>query len=179
MRLLGRFAFVLVVLGLLLGWIVRSRWGTRPGARFWWATFAPAAVHAAYVVQRAVATGLPWVATGAYAAASLALLVAAWLAVRRLHAGPRVWAAAVPIAHALAHAIATSLLGSAFSAASVAPPVVGPALVVGWALVVGSAWVVVLAAGAGGAGPGWWRRRRARLARRDPAASDAPARLDA
>jgi hypothetical protein len=177
--LLGRFAFVLVLLGLLLGWIVRSRWGTRPGARFWWATFAPAAVHAAYVVQRGLVTGLPWAATGAYAAASLALLVAAGLVVRRLDAGPRVWAAGVPVAHALAHAIATSLLGSAFSAASVAPPVVGPALVVAWALVVGSAWVIVLAGGAGGVGPGWWRRRRARLARRDGAVDDAPARLDA
>jgi hypothetical protein len=169
--LLGRFAIVLVVLGALLGWIVRAKWGTRPGPRFWWGTFAPAGLHAAYVVQRAVVADVALVAVGGYAVASAALLAAAAGAVRALSARRRGWAAAVPFAHALLHAIATSLLGAAFSAASEAPPVVGPALVVGWSIVAASAWAVVLVR----VGRPRWRRRRGGTA---APASDAPARLD-
>ena len=171
MRLLGRFAIVLVVLGVLLGWIVRGKWGTRPGPRFWWPTFAPAGLHAAYVVQRAVVADVALVAVGGYALASMALLVAAGGAVRALLAGRRGWAAAVPLAHALLHTIATSLLGAAFSAASEAPPVVGPALVVAWAIVAASAWVIVLLQV--GRPRRWWRRRAAAAP-----AQDAPARLE-
>ncbi len=171
MRLLGRFAIVLVALGVLLGWIVRAKWGTRPGPRFWWATFAPAGLHAAYVVQRAVVGDVALLALGVYALASVALLVAAAAVVRALSARRRGWAAAVPLAHALLHTIATSLLGAAFSAASEAPPVVGPALVVGWSIVASSAWAIVLLHVAR---PRSWRRRRAAAA----PAEDAPARLD-
>lgn len=169
MRLLGRFAIVLVVLGALLGWIVRAKWGTRPGPRFWWATFAPAGLHAAYVVQRAVVGDVALVAVGGYAAASVALLGAAGFSVRALSGRRRGWAAAVPFAHALLHAIATSLIGAAFSAASEAPPVVGPALVVGWSIVAASAWAIVLLR----VGRPRWRRRRG-----GTPASDAPARLE-
>lgn len=171
MRLLGRFAIVLVVLGALLGWIVRSKWGTRPGPRFWWATFAPAGLHAAYVVQRAVVADLSLAALLGYALASTALLVAAGGVVRALSTGRRGWAAAVPFVHALLHAIATSLVGAAFSAASEAPPVVGPALVVGWAIVASSAWTIVLMRV--GRPRRWWRRGRAAAP-----AEDAPARLE-
>ncbi len=171
MRLLGRFAIVLVVLGLLLGWIVRGKWGTRPGPRFWWATFAPAGLHAAYVVQRAAVADVGLVAVLGYALGSLALLVAAGGAVRALSAQRRGWAAAVPLAHALLHTIATSLLGAAFSAASEAPPVVGPALVVAWSIVAASAWAVVLLRVGR---PRGWRRKGAAA----PPAPDAPARLE-
>lgn len=170
MRTLGRFAVVLVVLGALLGWIVRARWGTRPGVRFWWATFAPAALHAGYVVQRAFVAGIAPVALGGYALASVVLLVAAGASVRALSARRRGWAAVVPLAHALLHTIATSLTGASFSAASEAPPVVGPALVVAWSIVAASAWAVVLL---GLRRPGRWRRRGAAAS-----GSDAPARLD-
>jgi hypothetical protein len=169
--LLGRFAIVLVVLGALLGWIVRSKWGTRPGPRFWWGTFAPAGLHAAYVVQRAVVADIALLALGGYALASVALLVAAGVAVRALSAQRRAWAAAVPLAHALLHTIATSLLGAAFSAASEAPPVVGPALVVGWSIVAASAWAVVLLRVA--RPRRWWRRGGAATP-----VEDAPARLE-
>lgn len=170
MRLLGRFAIVLVVLGALLGWIVRGKWGTRPGPRFWWATFAPAGLHAAYVLQRAVVAELGLVALGGYALASVALLVGAGGAVRALSARRRGWAAAVPLAHALLHTIATSLLGGAFSAASEAPPVVGPALVVAWSIVAASAWAIVLMRV--GRPRRWWRRGGG------ASAADAPARLE-
>jgi hypothetical protein len=168
--LLGRFAIVLVVLGALLGWIVRGKWGTRPGPRFWWATFAPAGLHAAYVVQRAVVADVALLALGAYALASVALLVAAGAVVRALSARRRGWAAAVPLAHALLHAIATSLVGAAFSAVAEAPPVVGPALVVAWAIVASSAWAVVLLR--------IGRPRRRRRGGAAAPASDAPARLE-
>lgn len=171
MRLLGRFAIVLVVLGALLGWIVRGKWGTRPGPRFWWATFAPAGLHAAYVVQRAVVADVGLVALGAYVLASVGLLVAAGTAVRALSAHRRGWAAAVPLAHALLHTIATSLLGAVFSAASAAPPVVGPALVVAWSIVAASAWAIVLLRV--GRPRRWWRRGGAAAP-----AEDAPARLE-
>lgn len=171
MRLLGRFAIVLVVLGALLGWIVRGKWGTRPGPRFWWATFAPAGLHAAYVVQRAVVADLALVALGGYVLASVVLLAAAGVVVRALSEQRRGWAAAVPLAHALLHTIATSLLGAAFSAASEAPPVVGPALVVAWSIVAASAWAIVLVRVGR---PPWRRRGRGSTAPR----ADAPARLD-
>lgn len=167
MRILGRFALVLVVLGSLLGWIVRSRRGTRPGRRYWWGTFAPAAVHAAYVVQRAWAAPLEPLAIAAFGVGSVALLVGAGLAVRALARHRRGWSALVPVAHALAHALATSALGPAFSAASAAPPSVGPALVVGWSIVASAAWGVVLL-------PAFGRGRR----RRTGGGTDAPARLD-
>jgi len=170
-RLLGRFAIVLVVLGALLGWIVRAKWGTRPGPRFWWATFAPAGLHAAYVVQRAVVADVALLALAAYALASVVLLALAGLGVRALSAQRRGWAAAMPLAHALLHTIATSLLGASFSAASAAPPVVGPALVVGWSIVAASAWAVVLLR-VERPRP-WWRRGRTATP-----AEDAPARLD-
>lgn len=171
MRLLGRFAIVLVVLGALLGWIVRGKWGTRPGPRFWWATFAPAGLHAAYVVQRAIVADIALLALGGYALASVALLVAAGVVVRALSVQRRGWAAAVPLAHALLHTIATSLLGAAFSAASEAPPVVGPALVVGWSIVAASAWAIVLMRVA--RPRRWWRRGGAAAP-----VEDAPARLE-
>ncbi len=171
MRLLGRFALVLVVLGALLGWIVRAKWGTRPGPRFWWATFAPAGLHAAYVVQRAAVADVALLPLGAYAFASAALLVAVGGAVRALSAQRRGWAAAVPLAHALLHTISTSLLGAAFSAASEAPPVVGPALVVAWSIVAASAWAIVLLRVA--RPRRWWRKRGVAAP-----AEDAPARLE-
>lgn len=168
MRTLGRFALVLVVLGALLGWIVRARFGTRPGARWWWGTFVTAAVHAGYVAQRAWAAPLDPVAVGAYALGSVALLVGAGLAVRALGVRRRLGSAFVPFAHALAHALATSALGPAFAAAAAAPPSVGPALVIAWGIVASSAWAIVLLPGR--ARPGAAGRRRG--------ASDAPARLE-
>lgn len=159
MRLLGRFALVLALLGALLGWIVRAKWGARPGPRFWAATFAPAVVHAAYVTQRAIVAPLAWTATATYVVATVAfVLVAAW-AVRRLDGRRRVWASVVPLAHALLHTIATSVLGALFSANAAAPPVVGPALVFAWAIVATAAWwIVLLPRVRPRAWP--WRRRR-------------------
>lgn len=171
MRTLGRFALVLVVLGALLGWIVRAKWGTRPGARFWWATFTPAGLHAAYVVQRAVVADVALAVLVGYALVSVALLVAAGASVRALSARRRGWAAAVPLAHALLHTIATSLVGAAFAAVAAAPPVVGPALVVAWAIVATNAWAIVLLRVGR---PGRQRRPAAAAA----PARDAPARLE-
>ncbi len=171
MRTLGRFALVLVALGALLGWIVRAKWGTSPGPRFWWGTFAPAGLHGVYIVQRAIVADVGSVALVAYAAATIALLVVAGLAVRVLSARRRGWAAVVPFAHALLHTIATSLLGAAFSAAAEAPPVVGPALVVAWSIVAASAWAIVLMRIGRP-----WRRRRATVTAAP--STDAPARLE-
>jgi hypothetical protein len=143
-RLLGRFALVLVVLGLLLGWIVRARWGPRPGRAFWIATFAPVTVHAVAETLRAFSAPIPIGAPLAFALASLALLAVSVLAVRAFLAGKAWRAALVPLGHALAHVVAASLLGGVLSTAAVAPPVVGPAVTAAWALVVSSAWLVVL-----------------------------------
>lgn len=144
MRLLGRFALVLVVLGLLLGWIVRARWGPRPGRAFWVATFVPVTVHAVVETLRAFSAPIGLGAPIAFAVASLALLAVSVLAVRGFLAGKAWRAAFVPLGHALAHVVATSLLGGVLSTAGVAPPVVGPAVAAAWALVVSSAWFVVL-----------------------------------
>lgn len=144
MRLLGRFALVLVVLGLLLGWIVRARWGPRPGRAFWVATFLPVSVHAVSETLRAFSAPVGLGAPVAFAVASLALLVGSVYAVRGLLAGKAWRASLVPLGHALAHVAATSLLGGVLSTAAIAPPVVGPAVTAAWALVVSSAWFVVL-----------------------------------
>lgn len=154
MRLLGRFALVLVVLGLLLGWIVRARWGTRPGRAFWVATFLPVVVHAVAETVRGATAPIGWWPVVAFAGASVAfVVVAVWLV--RLALRTHAWRAAlVPAGHALAHTVATSLLGGALSSAAVAPPVVGPAVVVAWAVVVSSAWFVVLMGTGGRPTPG-------------------------
>ncbi len=153
MRLLGRFALVLVVLGLLLGWIVRARWGPRPGRAFWVATFVPVSVHAVSETLRAFSAPIGLGAPIVFAVASVALLVGSIFAVRGFLTG-RAWRASmVPIGHALAHVAASSLLGGALSAAAVAPPVVGPAIAVAWALVASSAWFVVLMGTTGRARP--------------------------
>ncbi len=144
MRLLGRFALVLVVLGLLLGWIVRARWGPRPGRAFWVATFLPVTVHAVAETARALTAPIGIGGPVLFALASFGLLVAAAFAVRGFLAG-RAWRASlVPFVHALAHVAATSLLGGVLSTAGVAPPVVGPAVTTAWALVATCAWFVVL-----------------------------------
>lgn len=152
MRLLGRFALVFVVLGLLLGWIVRARWGTRPGRAFWVATFLPAGVHAVAETVRAATSPVGWSAPVAFAGASLALLVVAVVLVRLALRGLAWRASLVPLGHALAHTVVSSLLGGTLSSVAVAPPVVGPAVVVAWAVVATSAWFVVLMGSRGRSG---------------------------
>lgn len=167
MRLLGRFALVLVVLGLLLGWIVRARWGPRPGRAFWIATFTPVTVHAVAETLRAFSAPIPIGPPIAFALASLALLAGSAFAVRGFLAGKAWRASLVPLGHALAHVAATSLLGGVLSTAAVAPPVVGPAITAAWALVVSSAWFVVLMGTTG-------RRQPTRLPGHELAHGDGP-----
>lgn len=142
MTLLGRFALVLLVLGLGLGWMARRRWGPLRGARPWAIVLAVAPLHAVAVLARGVAVGAPSAALLGFAAMTVVLLgmavVAATWAMRR---SPR-WSALVPPGHALLQGVATGSLGAPFAAQGTAPPGLGSALVVAIALVAAGAWLV-------------------------------------
>jgi hypothetical protein len=142
MRLLGRFAIGLLLIGLGLGWWARRRWGPLRSPVPWVAALAPAPLHSAIVGLRGVTIGADPPALIAYAVATLGLLAAAIATVawsRRAH--PR-WSAPVPLAQALLQALATSALGPAYAAAGAAPPGLGSAIVVAWAIVVFGATLV-------------------------------------
>lgn len=161
MILLARFAVVLLLTGLALGFLARRRWGPLTGPRPWWVALGVPGLHAALVAARGVGAGVGPIQLTAYGLATLVLLVVAagaarWLRVRR----PRA-AAVVPAVTAVVHAALTSGLGPAFAAAGAAPPGLGSAGVVAFALVASAAWWVWLPGRA--VAPGASVRRSGRL----------------
>lgn len=144
MRLLARFAIFLVVAGLLLGWLARSSWG-RPARPWpWLLVFLPAVLHAGLIGYRAIDLGVPASVVLGYTGASLlTVLLAAWLAV---WAWPRRawWLPLLPFLQAIAHTVTSSLLGERLAAVAEAPPLVGPAVVLGLAILSASASLVLL-----------------------------------
>lgn len=144
MRLLSRFAIVLVVAGLLLGWLARSSWGRPPRAWPWLLVFLPAVLHAGLIGYRAFDLGVPAAVAFSYTGASLVtVLLAVGLAI---WAWPRRswWLPLLPFLQAIAHTVASSLLGERLSTVAEAPPLVGPALVLGLAILSSSASLVLL-----------------------------------
>jgi hypothetical protein len=158
MRLLGRFSILLLAMGLGLGWWARRRWGPLRGAAPWVVLLGAAPLHALVVAVRGATVGVGGAPLAVYGAASLALLAAAALAARwSMRRRPRV-ASVVPLAQALLQALATTYLGAPFAAAGAAPPGLGSALVVGFAVVaLGALWIWAPPA-AGGGRFGWLRR---------------------
>jgi hypothetical protein len=159
MRLLGRFAILLLLLGLGLGWYARRRWGPLRGVLPWALVAAVAPLHAAFVGVQGVTIGVGSGPLASYAIATLVLVglaigAAAWA----MRTRPR-WAAPVPLAHAVAHALATSALGPSYAAAGAAPPGLGSAAVVAIAIVAlgaGLVWATPAATPPTGRGRGFW-----------------------
>jgi hypothetical protein len=142
MRLLGWLAIVLLLVGLGLGWVARRRWGPLRGIVPWAVVAAVAPLHALIVGVRGVSVDVAAGALLAYAAATVALFVAALVtAAWAMRTRPR-WSAPVPLAQALLHSLATSALGPAYAAAGAAPPGLGSALVMAIAVVAFAAGLV-------------------------------------
>jgi hypothetical protein len=163
MRLLGRFAIGLLLIGLGLGWWARRRWGPLRSLAPWVAALALAPLHAVIVGVRGVSIGADAAALLTYAVATVVLLAAAVGAIawtRRVH--PR-WSAPVPLAQALLQALATSALGPAYAAAGAAPPGLGSAIVVALTIVVFGAGLVWATPPSEGRRPFGWLRRSGRL----------------
>jgi Kef-type K+ transport system membrane component KefB len=159
MRLLGRFAIVLLLLGLGLGWYARRRWGPLRSVAPLALVAAAAPFHAAIVAMRGVGIGVgaaPLLTYGLATAAlfAVAVAVAAWT----LRTRPR-WSAPVPLAQALLQTLATSALSPAYTAAGAAPPGLGSAAVVAIAIVALGAvfvWATPRATPRSGPGRGLW-----------------------
>jgi hypothetical protein len=161
-RPLGAFALVLLALGLGFGWTARRRWGPLRGVRPWLLALGLAPSHALAVGIAGLAIGVDRGPLIAFAAATLALLVAATAAVVwLLRARPR-WTSLVPPAHAVAQGMATGLLGGPFAAVGADAPTAGSPAVVAIAMVVAAAWWVWLP-GRGGRAAGAARTRSGRL----------------
>jgi hypothetical protein len=77
MRLLGRFAIGLLLIGLGLGWWARRRWGPLRSLAPWAAALALAPLHAVIVGVRGVSIGADAAALLTYAVATVVLLAAA------------------------------------------------------------------------------------------------------
>ncbi len=163
MRLLGRFSIVLLLLGLGFGWWARRRWGPLRGVRPWLIFLGAAPLHALVVAVRGATVGVGVGPLAAYALAALVLWGVAGLAARAtMRRQPRA-ASVVPLGQALLHALATTFLGAPFAAVGAAPPGLGSALVVGFAVVVLGV-IFVWAPPATVAGPRFgWLRRSGRL----------------
>jgi hypothetical protein len=163
MRLLGRFAIGLLLIGLGLGWWARRRWGPLRSFAPWAVALALAPLHAAIVAGRGLSIRADPGALLTYGAATVVLLGAAAGAIawtRRAH--PR-WSAPVPLAQALLQALATSALGPAYAAAGAAPPGLGSAFVVALTIVILGVGLVWATPPTEGRRPFGWLRRSGRL----------------
>ena len=144
MTLLGRFAIVVLLLGLGFGWMARRRWGPLRGVRPWILALGLAPAHGLAVALLGALRGVDPVPLWAFVFATLALLGAAaggviWL----LRDRPR-WTALVPPGQTLLQGAATAALATPFAAVGASPPGQGSAAVTTIALLIAGAWLVWL-----------------------------------
>ncbi|TVR85093.1 MAG: hypothetical protein EA416_17625 [Trueperaceae bacterium] len=144
MRTLGRLLIGLIVLGLMLGFIVRGRW---PRSQLRWLIalcFLPATLHAGYYTQAALAEGVVpgWV--GAYLGVALVGIVFAWWYTLRLAPSRPFGAALMVPGHALAQGLLTGLLERAVIALGASIDPVGTAALGGVSAMLAAALVIVL-----------------------------------
>lgn len=144
MRLLSRFAIFLVIAGLLVGWLARSGSGRPPRPWPWLLVFLPAVLHALLIGWRALELGIGLDAVLGYVGGSLLTAVVAVVFVVRSWRRRSWWLPLAPLLQAIAHTVAASLLGEHMAAVAEAPPLVGPALVLGLAIFSASASLVLL-----------------------------------
>jgi hypothetical protein len=170
MRVLGRMLLGLIVLGVILGFVLRNRW---PRHQLPWllaAAFAPALLHLAFIAFRSGAEGVAprWV--GLYVAVTAATAAAAWWQARRLADVRSASAALLVPAQALLQWVATGVLERAVIALGAAPDPIATVAFVGVAIMVGTALLVALPSRAhlpaGPRAPAWWVALMRTLGRR-------------
>lgn len=144
MTLLGRFAIVVLLLGLGFGWMARRRWGPLRGVRPWLVALGLAPAHGAAVAIHGAVVGVEALPLGAFVLTTLALVGAAAATVAWLLRDRPRWTALVPPGHALMQGAVTAALATPFAAVGASPPGQGSAAVMTIALVIAGAWLVWL-----------------------------------
>lgn len=144
MTLLGRFAIVVLLLGLGFGWMARRRWGPLRGVRPWLFALGLAPAHGVAVVIHGAVVGVEVFPLGAFVLTTLALVGAAVASVAWLLRDRPRWTALVPPGHALLQGAVTAALATPFAAVGAAPPGQGSAAVMTIALLIAGAWLVWL-----------------------------------
>lgn len=144
MRTLGRFLIGLIVLGLMLGFVMRGRWPRSQLRPLLALCFVPALLHGAFYTHAAFAAGVSAAWVGTYLGVVLTGIAAAWwYAQRSAPLRPLATALLVP-GHALAQGLATGLLERAVAAVGAATDQVGTAALLGVAAMLAAALLVVL-----------------------------------
>ncbi len=144
MTLLGRFAIVVLLLGLGFGWMARRRWGPLRGVRPWLVALGLAPAYGAAVAIHGAVVGVEALPLGAFVLTTLALVGAAAASVAWLLRDRPRWTALVPPGHALLQGAVTAALATPFAAVGASPPGQGSAAVMTVALLIAGAWLVWL-----------------------------------
>ncbi len=148
MTLLGRFAIVVLLLGLGFGWMARRRWGPLRGARPWILALGLAPAYGAMVAIVGAVLGVAPRPLGTFLLATVLLTgAAAGVVVGLLRDRPR-WTALVPAVHVLLQGAVTGAMAGPFAAVGAGPPGQASAAVTTIALMIAGAWLVWL--------PGRW-----------------------
>jgi hypothetical protein len=157
-RILGRMLIGLILLGLVLGWILRPRVPRSKLPLLLAAAFVPALLHALFTGWWAVRIGVASAALAGYGVAVVVLLVVGWLWTQRT-APQRPFLAALGVpGHAVVQMVATSLLGRfTLAVGAVLDPLPGVVLL-GVATALGAALLVILPTREhlGWNPPRWW-----------------------
>lgn len=144
MRTLGRLLLGLIVLGLLLGVVVRGRWPRGALRSLLAIAFVPALLHAGYAGWASADAGVDPTWVGLFVVAALAAVAGAWWYAVRLAPLRPLSAALVVPGHALAQGLAAGLLERAAVAAGQAFDPLAAATFAGVAVLFGAALVVAL-----------------------------------
>ncbi len=150
----------LIVLGVILGFVLRGRW---PRHRLPWllaAAFMPALAHLAFIAFRSSAEGVAAAWIGLYLAVTAASVAAAWWYARRLAPIRPASAALLVPGQALFQWLATGVLERAVIVLGAAPDPIATVAFGGFAIMVGTALLIALPTRqhlpAGPRAPAWW-----------------------
>lgn len=144
MRTLGRLFIGLIVLGLMLGFIVRGRWPRRQLRWLVAVCFVPALLHAAYIGMHAAGEGVELAWVGIFVGVALTSALAGWWYAVRIAPARPVGAALVVPAQALFQGLASGALERAVIALGASVDLVATAAFGGVAMMLAAALLVVL-----------------------------------
>ena len=144
MRTLGRLFIGLIVLGLMLGFVVRGRWPRRHLRWLVAVCFVPALLHAGYAAVAAAGEGVDPVWVGVFVGVALTSALAGWWYAVRIAPARPVGAALVVPAQALFQGLASGALERAVIALGASVDPVATAALGGVAIMLASALLVVL-----------------------------------
>lgn len=144
MRTLGRLFIGLIVLGLMLGFVVRGRWPRRHLRWLVAVCFAPALLHAVYTGMHAAGEGVELAWVGVFVGVALTSALAGWWYAVRIAPARPVGAALVVPAQALFQGLASGALERAVIAMGASVDPVATAALGGVAIMLAAALLVVL-----------------------------------